>query len=135
VLFRSFDKYLAKGRPAYFNRKRLSSRESIDVIHQAGGLAVLAHPKELRTSNYEETDEIVKRLVYEGLEGLEVYSSAHDKKDAREYLKMARRHRLFVTGGSDFHGDKKSSIELGILGDRRLDDSVVREMKERLRRP
>jgi predicted metal-dependent phosphoesterase TrpH len=129
----AFDKYLAKGAPAYFDRVRFYPEKIIQVIHTAGGLAFLAHPKQLGLSNKEQLDRLIAQLVSYGLDGIEVYSSCQSKKDNKQYLALARKYDLLVSGGSDFHGLTKEHVDMGFMGDGvSLDYSIVEKMKERL---
>src|SRR5438093_967407 len=68
----AFDKYLATGGLAYFDKERLDPKQAIALIRQSGGLPVLAHPVQLRTKDDAELERIVKSLVDLGLAGLEV---------------------------------------------------------------
>ena len=129
----AFDKYLAKGAPAYFDRIRFSSLKIISAIHNAGGLAFLAHPKQLRIDNKNNLDKLVQKLIDEGLDGIEVYSSCHSKEERKQYLKIAEKYDLLISGGSDYHGIDKDYINMGFVGDGiELDYSVVEKMKARL---
>jgi predicted metal-dependent phosphoesterase TrpH len=95
----AFDRWLARGRPAFVPRAGAPAAEVIERIHEAGGLASLAHPALLGC------DECISEFAAAGLDGLEVYHSEHAPDDTRRYLEAAARHGLLVTGGSDFHGD------------------------------
>ncbi len=113
----AFDKYLTKGGPAYVAKQRLTSAEAIQMIHEPGGLSVLAHPKQLRLdAQPEELDRLIERLKSEGLNGIEAYSSCQSKAEAERYKKIAKRFDLVVTGGSDFHGTNRPDIPLGWVG-------------------
>lgn len=94
----AFDKMLEKGRPAYVPHYRLEVEEIIELIHRAGGIAVLAHPKLIKD------DQLVEELLKKGIEGIEVFYPKHDEEDVKRYMAMAEEHHLLVTGGSDFHG-------------------------------
>ncbi len=109
----AFDKYLGKGAPAYVDKFRFSPAEAVGLIHEAGGLAVLAHPFTLRQDDPAELEEMIVGLKNDGLDGLEVYYSEHTPEMTRLYLELAARHGLLPTGGSDFHGDNKNGISLG----------------------
>ena len=111
----AFRKYLAKGKPAYMDKRRLGSREAIQRIREAGGIAVVAHPKQMKLQEPKLSEEIA-RLVDEGLGGIEAYNSCQDRDEARLYKRLAQRFNLLVTGGSDFHGANKPDVELGSLG-------------------
>lgn len=113
----AFDRYLAKGSPAYVDKRNMTSKEAIQMIRRAGGVASLAHPKQLKLKDKALFEAEIKRLVSEGLGGLEVYSSCQSKEESSYYLEVAKRFGLVVTGGSDFHGANRPSVELGWLGD------------------
>lgn len=136
----AFDKYLGKGKPAYVDKRRLSPAESIREIRQAGGIAVVAHPKQMFPDLEAQhaapllTKEIA-HLVEEGLGGIEAYNSCQSRQEAELYKRLAKRFNLFVTGGSDFHGTTKPDVELGYLGDGvELGYEVVDEMRKFLGR-
>jgi 3',5'-nucleoside bisphosphate phosphatase len=116
----AFDKYLAQGAPAYFDKERLTSKQAIELVQQSGGIAVLAHPVQLRTENDGQLERIVKDLVDLGLAGLEVIHSDHDAALVEKYTKLADRYGLIKTGGSDFHGTNKKNINLGTANGRRV---------------
>lgn len=111
----AFDRYLAKNKTAYVPKAAFSSQEAMDMIRKAGGIASLAHPKQMGLDP-DELEKEVGRLVAEGLEAIEVYSSGHDPRDNEIYKKIAERYGLVVTGGSDFHGDGNSDVEVGFMG-------------------
>jgi len=128
----AFDKYLAKGKPAYLDKRRLSPAESIRQIREAGGIAVVAHPRYMKLDEVAMTKEF-ERLVEQGLGGIEAYNSCQSRQEAELYKRLAKRFNLFVTGGSDFHGANKPDVDLGYLGDGvELDYEVVEKMKEHL---
>ena len=109
----AFDKYLGKGAPAYLDKFRLSAVEAITMITDAGGIPVLAHPSTLYCKSSDELDALVKKLVNQGLQGLEVYYSEHDERKTSSYKLLAKRYNLAITGGSDFHGKNMKGIDLG----------------------
>lgn len=114
----AFEKYLTKGAPGYVDKRKLSSRDSIEMIEEAGGIASLAHPKTLKLNlTPAEFEKTLEQLKSEGLKGLEVYSSCQNKEEAASFKKLADRLGFFVTGGSDFHGANKPDISLGWMGD------------------
>ncbi len=73
----AFDRFLAKGRPAYFTRFAATPEETIDQIHSANGVAILAHPPFLKAKDPAELDQIVGNLKRKGLDGIEVWYSSH----------------------------------------------------------
>jgi hypothetical protein len=94
----AFGRFLARGKPAYFGRERLSPAEAARLIQQAGGYAVLAHPGKLGSRK------LVEQLLEDGLDGLEVYHTDHTQSNIQLLLEIARARKLLITGGSDSHG-------------------------------
>ncbi|MBU1862447.1 MAG: PHP domain-containing protein [Candidatus Omnitrophica bacterium] len=130
----AFDKYLAKGAPAYVNRTRASSEKIIAVIKKAGGVSFLAHPRQLGVGKKKELERIVARLADEGLDGIEAYSSSHTREDVHRYEGLAQKYQLLLSGGSDFHGLGKEHIVLGFVGAGvTLSYDIIKKMKERIK--
>lgn len=96
----AFDIWLARGRPAFVPRLGAPPEEVVARIHDAGGVASLAHPGLLKR------DELVPPLAAAGLDALEVYHTEHDEEAVRRYLELAQRLNLAVSGGSDYHADE-----------------------------
>ncbi len=109
----AFDRYLAKGAPAYFDRLRATPEEAIAHLHAAGGLAVLAHPHYCGARDAGQLSEWVGTLADAGLDGIEVRYSTFTAADRRVAEQLARRYDLLPSGGSDFHGAAKPDIALG----------------------
>lgn len=109
----AFTKYLMKGRPAYVARQSYSPKESIELIISAGGLPVLAHPSLMNLSD-EDLDARLDEFKSYGLWGLECFSSHCTSESAYNFMRVADRHGLQPTGGSDFHGTSKPGVSLGI---------------------
>ncbi|MBX3235292.1 MAG: PHP domain-containing protein [Nitrospiraceae bacterium] len=109
----AFDRFLADGRPAYVGRELPDPADAVKWIQDAGGVAVLAHPTWVRTSA-DGLATLVGNLKNKGLGGMEVHYSSHTPSQTNEYLNLAKRYDLLVTGGSDFHGVTKPDIEVGI---------------------
>ncbi len=103
----AFDRFLGKDGEAYVRKDYLPTARAIEAIHDAGGLAVLAHPVQLRCEDDEELTDTVRRLVDQGLDGLEAYHCDHDGALVDFYTTLAGRYDLLTTGGSDFHGSRK----------------------------
>ncbi len=108
----AFSKLLARGRPAYAERFRLSPAASIQMIRAAGGVAVLAHPCSLKLGQ-KALRALLVELCAAGLGGLEVYHSEHNPSQTRLYHRLATELGLALTGGSDFHGALMPDIKLG----------------------
>jgi predicted metal-dependent phosphoesterase TrpH len=109
----AFDRYLAIGRPAYVDKERFTPPEVLAAITQARGVPVLAHPPQLNYGNAARIEQIIKDLKPHGLLAIEAYHSDNSPQQTRLYLDLARKHNLFVSGGSDFHGPAKSGVVLG----------------------
>lgn len=95
----AFERWLARGRPAFVPRLGASPVDVIAGIHAARGVASLAHP------GLNKSDEPISALVAAGLDAVEAYHSDHDAETTDRYLALAARLGIAVSGGSDFHGD------------------------------
>ena len=111
----AFERYLAKGKPAYMDRLRFGDVESIAMIREAGGVPVLAHPFTLNLGR-RRLRVFLSELAEKGLQGIEAYYSEHDRDQQRFCLSVARDLGLLVTGGSDFHGAANPAIRMGAGG-------------------
>jgi predicted metal-dependent phosphoesterase TrpH len=131
----AFDKYLAKGAAAYMDRLRFGPEDSVAMIREAGGVAVLAHPKLVRFPEGEKLEDLVKALADAGLGGIECYYSLHTSEETEEYLRLAAKYNLVATGGSDYHGRNKPTISMG-TGEGNLSVPIVcaDELEERATR-
>ncbi len=127
----AFERYLAKGKPAYFDRYRLSPADSIAAIRAAGGVAVLAHPSTLERSRGSLRRALVEWKAL-GLAGLEAYYSEYDAGKTGLYLGLCRDLDLAPTGGSDFHGAANPAIRLGVgFGELRVPDELLPGLEAR----
>jgi 3',5'-nucleoside bisphosphate phosphatase len=125
----AFDRYLAEGRPAYVARELPLPVDAIAWIRAAGGVAVLAHPTWAKVSG-EGLTTLLTALKAEGLGGIEVHYSTHTKRQTTEYLDLAKRLDMLVTGGSDFHGTTKPDIEVGTgRGDLKVPEKLLDPLK------
>lgn len=107
----AFERYLGRGAPAYVPRYKISTEQGIRLVREAQGVAVLAHP------GMQRLDEEIAIWAKIGLQGLEVRHSEHSEEDVRRYMAIAQQYELIMTGGSDFHGEKrKPGVELGEWG-------------------
>ena len=96
----AFEKYLGEGAPAHVRSTELSPAEAAAFIHQAGGLAVLAHP------HFFGDDALVRRILASApIAGIEAHHRYERPRKYLAYLAIARERNLIVTGGSDYHGD------------------------------
>jgi predicted metal-dependent phosphoesterase TrpH len=129
----AFDRYIGDDGAAYVPHPQFAPDEAIRLIHEAGGVAVLAHP-----GHYENFAGIVEELVAQGLDGVETYYYDHSPKVVSELYWLAKHHDLVMTVGSDFHrreGDGSARIgsvrfppEVDIVG-------AMQQRAERYRKP
>ncbi len=122
TLLEAFSKYIGDYAPAYVPKKTLTPQQAIELIIEAKGVAVLAHP------GLTQRDHIIEDLVKHGLQGIEVYYPAHTPQTVKKYLNVAKKYHLAVTGGSDFHGERKADTPIAkvtVTGD------VVKNLQEK----
>lgn len=107
----AFDVLLKNGGPAYVPQPKLSPEEAVELVHNAGGIAILAHPSEL--SDGELPERLFQTIPFDGIE---VYHPSSATKDEfSKWLRLADKYKLLVGGGSDFHGiPDRFPSELGI---------------------
>lgn len=103
----AFDRFLKKNRPAWVPKFKMSATHAIELIHGAGGVAVMAHP------GLNRTDEVIPAMVDAGLDGLECFHTKHSNPTSAHYLALAAYYGLLVTGGSDCHGSSKGKPVMG----------------------
>ena len=108
----AFGKYLKRGAPAHVPKDHLVPETGIKAIHEAGGLAIIAHPG--LTVEWEKLWSRISGLPWDGIE---VYYSEHSPDQVEYFLNLARSRQLLVSGGSDYHGEYgKHASRLGLFG-------------------
>jgi predicted metal-dependent phosphoesterase TrpH len=100
----AFATLIGTGGPAFVPRRSASVGTVVSLVHAAGGVASLAHPGLLRR------DDLIPRIAETGLDALEVYHSDHTPEDVERYRRLAATLRLAVSGGSDFHGERRHGL-------------------------
>ena len=121
----AFKKYLNPGCPCYVPRTRINVIDAISLIHLANGKAVLAHPLLYHFSETE-LDSLVALLKENGLQGIEAIYSSNKWNDESRMKQLAKKYDLFITGGSDFHGLAKPTLDLGIgYGDLKVPEKLL----------
>ncbi|MEW6659290.1 MAG: PHP domain-containing protein [Thermodesulfobacteriota bacterium] len=126
----AFDIYLKNGGKAYVEKYRFPPKEALDMIREAGGVPVLAHPFTLEMGSAAALKEVLLDLQAKGLAGIEIFYADHSPEQEAMYLKLARELGLLITGGSDFHGLNKPEITLGNIRSRnRLTYDLVTALK------
>jgi predicted metal-dependent phosphoesterase TrpH len=117
----AFADLIGREGPYYVRKAFFSAREALELIHGAGGVAVLAHPGVSGES-------ALVPLVGEGLDGVEAYHAEHTPAQRAHFAALAERFALVATGGSDFHGPGMRSATLGSGA---CPDSAVESLRER----
>ncbi len=125
----AFDRFLADGGPAHVPRYTIELERGIDLIHQAGGLAVIAHPWG-RGREHLLPPSVLQTLAHDHqLDGIEVDHQDHDAETRRQLRTLADSLGLLPTGSSDYHGTGKLDHDLGC---NTTDPEVFNEMQRRL---
>ena len=119
----AFERYLRKGKPAWVPKFKISATDAINLIHHAGGLAVMAHP------GLNHNDDLIPDLVAAGMDGIECFHTKHSTTLNQRYLMIADKYRLLVTGGSDCHGMSKGKPLIGTI---KIPYDCVERLKERV---
>lgn len=109
----AFRSCLAIDSPYFVNRRYLTPKAAIELIKNAGGIPVLAHPL-LYKMSVSEIRAMLDTLKADGIRGIEALYSRNHGTDEAFVRKLADEYDLFITGGSDFHGDNKPDIEMGV---------------------
>lgn len=118
----AFERFLKRHRPAWVPKFKMSAAQAIALIHQAGGVAIMAHP------GLNRSDDVIPSMIGVGLDGIECFHSKHSAGMTEHYLQMAEAYGVLVTGGSDCHGMSKGRPLLGTV---RLAYAHVERLKAR----
>ena len=105
----AFDRYLGAGKPAFVGKDQLSMSDAIAMIHEAGGLAVLAHP------GWAGTRARIEALTALGLDGVEVKHPGHSASDTARLKGIVELLGLVPSGGSDWHGAAEGARTIGMM--------------------
>lgn len=95
----AYNKYINDSASTYVKRKTVSPHEAVEIVYEACGIPVIAHPGDVDI-----IEDLVKDLINCGLRGIEAYHRKHSPAMVEYYFTMAEKYGLVVTGGSDFHG-------------------------------
>lgn len=120
----AFTNHLIKGKKAYVKGYKLNYKEAIQIINNSGGVAVLAHPGQIYKSL--EVENIIKNLKFFGLKGLEVYHPSHSKDQTNNFYNLAKKYKLLITGGSDFHG--KDGLKENSIGSYGINEELLNKL-------
>jgi hypothetical protein len=130
-LRQAFDEYLDESAKGYVHRNEPQFSAGVARIREAGGIASLAHPVRVRG----DIPALLPELCEAGLNAIEAYHSDHTPRDTEQYVGLAERYGLMVTGGSDFHGAVKPGVQLGTgyNGNLRIPTDLLDQLRERVR--
>jgi predicted metal-dependent phosphoesterase TrpH len=124
----AFDRYLARGRPAYRDRPRLGAAEAAHLTRASGGVAVVAHPHTV-ADDRDHFREAFGRFAELGIAGVECHYVEYPPTHRTRLADLAATHGLIATGGSDFHGRYKPGIAVGVgRGDLAVPDHVLDDL-------
>ena len=105
----AFEKYIGRDGQAYVEREKVIPSEAVDLVVQAKGLPVLAHPLTIP-----EPEQLAIKLKTVGLIGIEAYYASYATEDVQRLVSIADRCNLIATGGTDFHGiDTETQMSIG----------------------
>ena len=103
-----FELYLGDGKPAYVPTEKIAVSEAVQLIHAAGGYAILAHPHLIKNKKV-----VFSLLDHCSFNGLEAFYGRFDKKKNAPWIQLAHERNLLTTGGSDFHGEERDETLYG----------------------
>jgi 3',5'-nucleoside bisphosphate phosphatase len=127
----AFDVWLAKGKPAYMDKERLEADRALELARASGGVPVLAHPLSLGLEPAQ-LESTVAELAGLGLAGLEAIYGRYAYEEWEAIARLAERHGLVYTGGSDHHGSYKPDLRVGVgRGDLNVPDSCLAALEDR----
>lgn len=126
----AFDLFLSRGRPAYVGRPRLAPREAIRLARESGAVSILAHPHTLGIDGARRYASAWEQMADWGLTGVECHYGEYEPSLRRKMAARAAKFGLLASGGSDFHGDYRPGVRVGVgRGDLAVPDSVLEELR------
>ncbi len=108
----AFSRFISPGKPYYARKKALSLREGVDLIHSAGGKAMIAHPATLYIGS-QQVEKVLRSYKEVGIDGIEAYHPRITIAEGAQWAELADRLGLLVSAGSDFHGPALPDRSLG----------------------
>ena len=121
----AFMRYLGKGKPFYIPKAGLEFDRAAKLIKESGGIAVLAHPMSLYTA-WGRLPDLIKNLKERGLDGLEAWHPTAKVSSCKRLEELGKKLGLYISAGSDFHGEARPDRKLGITaGGRKIDESFL----------
>lgn len=124
----AYNKYINNDSEVYIQRKTISPHEAIEIIYDAGGIPVFAHPFDV-----EDAENLIKEFMHYGLRGVEAYHRKHSPAMVEYYSSIAEKNGLIITGGSDFHAPNPNNGQI-IMGKNFIPewiyDKLMKEKKQ-----
>lgn len=105
----AFERFIGRGRPFYLPKEAQSVREAVDIIHAAGGAAIIAHP------GLGGVERVLDDAVAAGIDGVEVYHAEHTTAQRTFFAAYAAERGLLASGGTDFHGPEAHNPWIGTV--------------------
>lgn len=124
----AYSKYINDNSPVYVKRKTVTPHDAVEIIYDAGGIPVIAHPHDL-----ENAEKLIKDLMHCGLRGIEAYHRKHSPAIVEYFSSMAEELGLIVTGGSDFHAPNVMNGQI-IMGKNFVPEWVYDKLLEEKKR-
>ena len=124
----AYAKYIHDDSPVYVPRKTVTPQDAVEIIYDAGGIPVIAHPHDLDIAA-----DLIKELMQYGLRGIEAYHRKHSPACVEYFSSMAEELGLIVTGGSDFHAPNIMNGQI-ILGKNFVPEWVYEKLIEEKKR-
>ncbi|GHT84542.1 phosphatase [Spirochaetia bacterium] len=121
----AFSTYLGKDRPLYISKEGLEFKRAVRVIRDAGGIPVLAHPMSLYVA-WGRLPDLIADLAAQGLAGIEAWHPTAKVRSCKRLEDLGKSLGLYITAGSDFHGESRPDRKLGITaGGRTIEDALL----------
>jgi len=124
----AFSRYLGKGKPFYIPKVGLEFELALKIIHESGGIAVLAHPMSLYTA-WGKLPEVIKSFKEKGLDGIEAWHPSAKVSSCKRLEELGKKLGLYITAGSDFHGEARKDRKLGFTaGGRKISETFLEDI-------
>ena len=124
----AYNKYINDNSNVYVQRKTVTPFEAVEVIYEAGGIPVFAHPYDVDIA-----DQLTKEMMNFGLRGLEAYHRKHSPAIIEYFSTLAEKYGLIITGGSDFHAPNPMNGNI-IMGKNFIPEWIYDELIKEKRR-
>lgn len=121
--------YCTRGKPAHVEKAWPDLSDVVRAVKGAGGIPVLAHPGASLCTSSSEWRQAISLILESGVEGIECFSSYHNRKETDFFLEIAKKHGKLITCGSDFHGRHKPAIILGATDCRDMETDIQRSFE------